>query len=128
MATFRQITVLFILALASVGNLPLVAHHFTCHDAAPQLSEGMATANSCSCSHHCEPTIEFKSADGDVGLSATDVDDCAACYQLSQVSQSTSNALHVQSYPAVSPLVVTPAKHHLQNAQSSHAPRGPPAA
>lgn len=128
MAMFRQILVLFALVLASVGNLPLVAHHFTCHDAAPLVSEGMPTASNCSCSHHCDPTSEFKSAVEELGLSARDADDCAACYQLSQVPQSTSNSPQVQSFPWVSTLAVMAATLHLQTAQSSHAPRGPPAA
>jgi hypothetical protein len=121
MATIRQIMVLFVLALASAGNLPLVAHHVTCHQTA---SEAVQAGSHCLCSHACQTANEPRSV---VVVEEADYE-CGVCYQLSQVSRLSCDTLQVQSRPLVSCVVAQVTKLSLTAVKCSHSPRGPPAA
>ena len=123
MASFRQIVVLFALALVSVGNLPLVVHHLTCHHSHCQAVELETT---CTCSNHCRPV--HHDAKSQALIEESHADDCVICFQLSQVGQRATEFGHECSLPLGLPIVDRPDSRHLPAVDCPHPPRGPPAA
>lgn len=130
MATFRRIIVLIALALASVGNLPLVVHHLTCHHSHLPATSSSELAPACSCSHQCHAAPNGHSNSDDqpiLVVQETHTDDCAVCFQLSQLPQPTTETTLSRSCPLVSHLVVPTASLQLPAVKCPHSPRGPPA-
>ena len=122
MASFRQIVVLFALAIVSVGNLPLVVHHLTCHHSHCQAVELEST---CTCNHHCGSVHD--DATSQALIEESHAADCLICFQLSQVSQRATEFGHECSLPLGLPLDL-PESRHLPAVDCPHPPRGPPAA